>query len=479
MTDMRAEDQDTPGVVISRAWAVWLVTTACFLVINAVLLLAQGRQFFSNYIQAGPQSSTPLTMASVGLAWLSLGAALVVLKKPAFRKRYGFSTICGLAVALLYINLCRERPHWGDLNVYVQAATDLVAGNHFSRVYLYPPLLASLLEPLVRFGPMLVAAVFWVCNMLALIVFYALLVAALGRYGFSQRLSALVTMSFMVVNVPVMRTLFYGQVNLHVTNLMLIALVAYPGVPALSALALALAVHIKVSPIVLALPFIMAKDKKWIAWFVLFLAALAGITLVGHGTEPFRDFVTNITSVYSTTGINFRQNSVDSLVRSTALVLGVPVEKVLPVTLALKGVLLVLLLATVFVCAKRKSFRAEGPGAVVMNTTPALLLLMLIASPLIWEHHPVFVALTFLVIIRKLETPSEWVLYGFAYFLEYVVPTFDFFPWSFGRLLGALLVGLLLYRASGRGGAGPFVVKAERYLDLLDDAGLNHARRQP
>jgi hypothetical protein len=464
---MQHQERNSTDTFISRALWIWLGTTAFFIVSNTALFILSGARFYSVSIQAGPYSLAAQTLTSVALTWLSLGAALLLLKIRTFRLHYGFPTVCALLVALLYINICRERTHCGDAGTYFRAAKDLANGTPFRRAYLYPPLLATLLEPLVRFGPMVTEGACWVANILSLIAFFGLLTATLHRYGFSQRFSSLVTLLFMVVNVPIMRTLLYGQVNLHVTNMILIALLSYPGLPILSALALAIAVHLKASPMVLVLPFLLAKDRNWITWFAVFLLALASVTLVTHGFQPFRDFVTNVSNVYNTTGMNFRQNSVDSLVRSTAMLLGIPLGKVFPMIAALKGMLLLFLLAAMSVCLKRRTFQTEGPGRTLINATPALLLFMLIASPLMWEHHPVFVALPFLVVIRKLNTQGEWLLYGFAYFLEYLVPTFDFFPWSFGRLLSPIMMGALLYKVAARVGSGTFFLYAEHRLKLF------------
>jgi Glycosyltransferase family 87 len=322
---------------MSRALWVWLGITLVFIITNAAILLFQGKRFYASALYAGPHSSTGLNLASVALVWLFLGAALLLLSAPAFRMRYGFPTACGFVVALLYINICRERPHVGDMSVYLDAATALASGAHLPHAYLYPPLLATMLEPLVRFGPMVMAGVFWVANMLALVAFFGLLVAALERYGFSRRFAAIVTLLFMVVNVPIMRTLFYVQVNLYVTDLILLTLLAYPRIPVLSALALAVAVHIKTSPAVVALPFLVAKDPKWIAWFAVFLLAVAGITLATRGTQPFRDYLVNVSGIYNTIGVNFRENSVDSLVRSAAMLTGIALKKATPVIAVLKG----------------------------------------------------------------------------------------------------------------------------------------------
>jgi len=71
-----------------------------------------------------------------------------------------------------------------------------------------------------------------------------------------------------------------------------------------------------------------------------------------------------------------------------------------------------------------------------------LLFVMVFASPLVWEHHFLFLSLPFLLLLKKMQTTAEWVLYGFAYLLVFLFPEFDFFPFSFCRLIGA---GLLFY----------------------------------
>ena len=65
---------------------------------------------------------------------------------------------------------------------------------------------------------------------------------------------------------------------------------------------------------------------------------------------------------------------------------------------------------------------------------------MTLSAPVVWEHHGVFVALPFLVMLKRLETPHEWLWFGFAYLLEFLLPTFDFYPWSFGRLVAPMLI---------------------------------------
>jgi hypothetical protein len=85
-------------------------------------------------------------------------------------------------------------------------------------------------------------------------------------------------------------------------------------------------------------------------------------------------------------------------------------------------------------------------GRRMLNAVPPLFVLMTLASPVVWEHHGIFVALAFLLLLKRLHRPSDWLWFGFAYLLEFLLPTFDFFPWSFGRLVAPILILWLMWR---------------------------------
>jgi len=68
--------------------------------------------------------------------------------------------------------------------------------------------------------------------------------------------------------------------------------------------------------------------------------------------------------------------------------------------------------------------------------------------PLSWEHHPVFLALPFMASFPLMKRSPDLLLFGFCYYIEYVVPAFDFFPLSFGRLISPLALAFLIHRNS-------------------------------
>ncbi len=429
----------------------WAAATALFAAVNGILLLARGSAVFDALVQAGPVSGLKLTYAAVGLVWLGFGLTLALLRNPGWRARHGLVAIVAFLVLALYASVLRERMEYPDTGDYMRAAFDLAEGRPMHERYIYPPLWAAALELLVPFGRGGLRLAMWVANVVAVSVFAGLLALVLARYGFERRLAALMALGFVALNVPVLRTLVYGQVNLHVANLVLLALLAFPRFPIASALALALAVHFKSSPVVLALPFLVERSFRWTTAFGVWLAAVAAAIYAGHGPQPFLDFLNNARGVYAWSDLSFRDNSIESFLRSSAALLGGPFAALgLPVARTLvKGVVLALALAVAALAAWRRPFASSHePGSVVLNTLPALCVLMVLASPLVWEHHPVFVALPFLLITKRLRQPGEWAAWSLAYCAVFLLPTFDFFPWSFGRLAGLLVLLALLYRAS-------------------------------
>ncbi len=92
---------------------------------------------------------------------------------------------------------------------------------------------------------------------------------------------------------------------------------------------------------------------------------------------------------------------------------------------------------------------------------------MTLASPVVWEHHGLFTALAFLLMLKKIETPSEWMWFGLAYFLEFILPTFDFFPWSYGRLIAPMIILWLMWRSSKRTSESSVFSKFNSWLEAL------------
>jgi hypothetical protein len=460
---------------IQEAALVWCAITVAAVAAALGVYGARGVEGLRAIIQQGPLSDVTITFLSAALAWLLAGAFLLLLARGRINRDNAVTAACFFAVALLYVNFLRERVVYGDILDYIKAAANLYHGEHLHARYLYPPLWAMLLEPLVPLGWRAMFDICWLLNALSLFAFFFLLHATLTRYGFSARLAAIVTAVFLLVNVPVIRTLCYVQVNIHVMNLILAALLLYPRSIVLSALAMSLAVHVKASPAALVLAFLVAKDWRWLAWFAGFTLGVFGLTVAVGGISPYRDFLANVGALYGAGDPSFRENSIDSFVRALFASIGAGESPVRYFAVPLKILAAAAAFAVLARNVRRETFLEGGEahlegGAArrrVWNALPALLPLMMLLSPLIWEHHGVFLALPFLVILKKLSSAAEWTVFGAAYFLAFLMPTFDFFPWSYGRLLSIFAWLWLAWRVSGRAGMSAAFSRANAGLERV------------
>jgi hypothetical protein len=422
---------------------------------------------FGVLLITGPFSNFWLTFMSVIFAWLLGGLALTLVWTGHIRSDNLLTWAGFFLVSFLFLNLMRERLQYGDMTSYVLGATNLYNGEPFDRLYIYPPFFAMILKPLVPMGEDAFLYALWALNVVALMAFYFLFQRVLERYGFSPRMAALTVTLFIVANMAMIRTLFYMQVNLHVLNLIFLSLLLYPRSRMLSALTLALAVHLKASPLALVLPFLLNRDWRWMAWLTFFGFFIFGETLTVNGWQPYQSYLYNLGLLNEPHGLNFRETSFDSFFWAIVQLLKLDYSFAqIPIYISK----LLLGLGTLFVLIQsvRKRTFQQGEHAAMFNAIPPLLILMNMYSPLVWEHHGVFLALAAFALMKVLSTPAEWTWFGVFYFIQYLIPTFDFFPWSYARMLTPLLLLWMLGRATTRpAGESDWFRRANQWLNEL------------
>jgi hypothetical protein len=431
-------------------WAALSLLVAASL---GAIYLRLGLEGFSIFIQQPPLVNLPVTLSAVTLVWLSVGALLVLLRAGRFNNSDLFALSGFFVVCWAYLNFLNERWRYGDYTYYLDAARAMSRGNTLPGSYFYPPLWATLTQFLIPAGRDTFFLVLWWVDFLAFVAFYFLLHSVLRRYGFSSRFAAIVATLFMLANAPLLRTLVYMQVNVLTLDLILLALLLYPRRVFVSALMLALAVNLKASPVIVVLAFVLEKDWRWLAWFAVSMFAIAGLTVITNGFSPFMDVLRNWQELQLSSNTIFHDTSFDSFLRSAAPLLHMNVFWTRLLTLAAKVALLISTILVMLGAAGRAAFAVvDGAGSRMLNSLPPVLIAMTLLAPVVWEHHGIFVALSFLVMLKRLETPHEWLWFGFAYLLEFLLPTFDFFPWSFGRLVAPLIVLWQMWRTLPRAG---------------------------
>ncbi len=429
-----------------RALLAWGVLTILVLASLLGIWLWRGADGFDVAIQRGPITNLPTALASVAVTWLLVGLFLYLLSTKQINTKNALIWAGFFLVALVYLNILRERLNYGDVAFYIDAAFKLAAGNPLPNEYFYPPLWATFLSWLVPLGEGGIFNTIWLLNLLSLFAFYFLLLHTLKLYGFSTNLAALVTTVFMLVNTPILRTMVYMQVNLHVLNAVFLGLLLYRRFPALSALTMAIAVHLKASPAVLVLAFLLEWNWRWLAWAALSFLVVGAVPILTHGFSPYLDFVQNTIGLASGHALSFRENSFEGLLMALAEVLNLSPSFVDIGTNIARALLFVAAILVMRRNIQRETFFSGEEGTRLYNAIPSLLILMLMGSPIVWEHHGIFVGLSFLLLLKKLDSPSAWTLFGFAYFFEFLLPTFDFFPWSYGRLFAPLIILWLMWK---------------------------------
>jgi hypothetical protein len=425
---------------------VWIAITGLIAASAGWTYSRHGPDGFNYFIQDSPYTLQSITLLSVAITWLLAGFLLWQLQTGKIHTDNSWTWTGFYSVAFLYLNVLRERFRYGDISYYTDAARSLYLNQPLPDTYLYPPLWANLLELLVPLGDEAILVVAWLLNVASMFLFYFLLHRTLERYNFSNRFAALVTAAFMLVNMPLLRSLFYVQVNIHLINLVLLSLLWFGDRAYLSALAMAAAIHLKFSPVVLVPAFILDRRWKWTGLLAVNLLLLSTLTILMHGPGPFIDFVRNFSNLNAPRILSFHDSSFDSIFGTTLSFIKVNYSIVQIVVILAKLLTAVAVLILSIRSVRSKAFlRAkDDQSGLLFNTIPGLFILMVLASPLVWEHHGILLSLSFLVMLKRLQKPSEWIWFGTAYFLEFLLPTFDFYPWSYARFAAPLiLLGLM------------------------------------
>ena len=196
------------------------------------------------------------------------------------------------------------------------------------------------------------------------------------------------------------------------------------------------------------------------------LVAIAGITLALDGVSPFLDALRNVQELARSNNTIFHETSFDSFLRFVGMALGLGQSAIRALIYLFKALLAAATAVVTLRVVRASAFadQTEGRSRALLNAVAPILIFMTLASPIVWEHHGIFLALSFLLMLKRLERPSQWVWFGFAYLLEFLLPTFDFFPWSFGRLLAPLIILWLMWKTSAHTEPSPSFLTLNSWL---------------
>ena len=315
-------------------------------------------------------------------------------------------TVSGVAVCLLPVlaglwvaatefggHLVPWRPVMVDLEVYRGAARVLLGGGDFYALpgqlqFLYPPFAAVLSVPLALLPTTLVQVGWTVAGVLALL-------AVLHRVGLQGWVLSLVTTAAIVFAEPVRQTLGFGQLGIFLVALVVLDLVPGPRVLARRVLPegfwVAVATCIKLTPALFAVYLLLVRRTRA---FVVALVTGVALTLAAAVVAPRRSAEFWSRLAHGDTGLGgsiiyfTNQSAMADVVRVLGLGPGA----------ALLGLALSAVVAALGTwAAVLWHRRGDVPLAVMLGGIATLL-----ASPVSWLHHFVWVVPLAVVLVRDL-----------------------------------------------------------------------------
>ncbi len=255
--------------------------------------------------------------------------------------------------------------------------------------YIYPPLLADMLQPLGRMSPYRAAAVWRVFNLI--VVFLALLpmkrLLRVRLLSFEFATLVLCAFSFF----PIHESLHFGQISLVMFALWAVGISAYrDGKPCLSAAVLALATIIKITPILIVPVMLIWKDRRWLVSYFSVLTGLVAFMGLYNGLHTSASFLAVMTGMTSGNpvisnksiasvatwiyyGKAFDGRSVVDVISRSAPVL----------TLATRAVSLAICASALYLLWRNRTRRDRDSRAI---TLAVFALLVLCLSPVSWRH---------------------------------------------------------------------------------------------
>ncbi|HEY0786658.1 MAG TPA: glycosyltransferase 87 family protein [Acidobacteriaceae bacterium] len=269
------------------------------------------------------------------------------------------------------------------------------------RLYIYPPILADMLLPLVFVSGATAGKLWLLLNLAALLGTAALMVRTLDLPWASAGAAAVFAGLFALFSTVF--CLEWGQVTILLLLLWMATIFLYArGRYAASAAAMALATAIKLTPLVVVVPFFVWKEWKWLRAYVAFLLLAFGLMCVVNTPASLADYIFHVMPSMSNGGIPDAENK--SLLASVQLLyLTLHGASTHPVTLAVpklvetvgKGLSLGLVLLAMLLVYRLGATMRMADRRI---TLALFALLSACVAPISWKHAyiVVFLALSLL-----------------------------------------------------------------------------------
>jgi hypothetical protein len=335
-------------------------------------------------------------------------------------------------------------------------------------IYLYPPLTAQLfaqahrgieqvgerigLAPEPEAAWAVVFYLYQCAQLLLILLAYQLGVRFAQGVGVRTSSAHWLVAALLLFDHALLRTLRHGQINLWVLDLSLLGILLARRAPLASGVAIALAAHLKLYPLVLLAPLALARSWRTIAWVLTGFAAIALIQSdFGRNWTLWEQYLGFVTSG-ARGEIAFRNNSLHSIFFNVFRFVGggsgagqrtgVDVAVALTSLALLAWFLARLVLRTSEARTQARTLQGDAAANTPLrfaefgNAADALAFALLL-SPSVWEHHYVL-ALPLAIWVVATGWSSRPLAIVFGIFLMLAMPSFEVFPFGYHRLAGML-----------------------------------------
>ncbi|MHC4294076.1 MAG: glycosyltransferase family 87 protein [Planctomycetota bacterium] len=291
-----------------------------------------------------------------------------------------------------------------------------------------------------------------------MLLIYLMCSRLLRQLGSSDTFASAAAAALLVLNIPIHRTIGWGQSNLWLLGSMLAAVTFINTLPIVSGLLVALGVHIKLYPIILLPQWVFLRRFRAAMGIIIGVGGILFVqTYWGQDWflwKKFIDFIPKFpdqlkwfanSSLHTLPAhINrFVHQVFDSNPNSTQRLMdGIKVLTGLGVL----GVFVWRFIQRERVARSHHRERTHQQEATALESARMFahfadaLCLMLLVSPVVWVHHYVF-AIPIAMLLLSVLGKKNPVLVGVLMLLVFVVPMVSVFPLSYHRLVG--LIGMI------------------------------------
>ncbi|WP_198152256.1 glycosyltransferase family 87 protein [Granulicella tundricola] len=250
------------------------------------------------------------------------------------------------------------------------------------KLYLYPPLLADLLQPVARLK-LPDALLLWRSLNIGFLILASLSIAALLRKTW-WTLPSLIVFSGLLCFSPIWQALHYGQITLLLLFLWATGILAYAkGWTKTSAVLLGIASLLKLTPLLAVVPLLIWRDWRWLRSFGLTLAIGLGAMVFINSPHVVMFYAQHVVPPMSS-GIGDRQNqTVLSVLQVISSGRHPHLGKLAPTSIAWTGHILsgLLVAIAVFLTVLRQKNLSTSSKPIILA---AFALLSLCVSPVSW-----------------------------------------------------------------------------------------------